>query len=85
MRVHAHACVYVCVNSVGCASACADLESFARGGPTLTTFFDGGKRIQIVLKAGYYRPASEMPNAGLVALSFFRGSGLVLLRNSIFL
>ena len=39
--------------------ACADPESFARGGPTLTTFFFvlffvRGERIQIELKAGIH-------------------------------
>ena len=58
---------------------CADLESFARGGPTLTTFFIREKRIQIALEAGHHRSNSETPfkwrandgptlNAGLVAL-----------------
>ena len=44
---------------------CADPESFARGGPTVTTFllfsFYEGKRIKIALKAGHHRPASETP------------------------
>ena len=46
-----------------CAGPCADPECFVRGGPTLTTFFFSmrGKRIQIALKAGHHRPASEMP------------------------
>ena len=77
--------------------SCADPDSFARCGPTLTTFFfvfflvDEG-RIQIPLSAGHHRPASETPfrwradvgptlNAGLVA----RGPGPVLLRKPIFL
>ena len=43
---------------------CANPESFARGGPTF--FFFGflisrGKRIQIALKAGHHRLASETP------------------------
>ena len=56
-------------------------RSFARGGPTFCLI--RGKRIQIALKAGHYRPASETPfkwrfarepmndpllNAGLAAL-----------------
>ena len=50
--------------------SCADPESFARGGPTLRTFFFSfsfffflmrGKKIQITLKAGHHRPASETP------------------------
>ena len=48
--------------------ACADPESFVRGGPTLTTFFSffffsliRGGRIQIPLLAGHHRPASETP------------------------
>ena len=50
-------------------NACADPESFVRGGSTLTTFFfnffifylmRGGGRIQIPLKVGHHRPASEM-------------------------
>ena len=43
-----------------------------------------GERIKISLKAGLYRPASDMPlplNAGLVS----RGSGPVLLKKTIFL
>ena len=42
-------------------TACADPERFARGGPTLTTFFlyfMRGERIQIPVKAGHHRPAS---------------------------
>ena len=31
--------------------ACADPENFARGGPTLTDFFNEGEWIQIPLKA----------------------------------
>ena len=43
---------------------CADPESFARGGPILTTlffffFFRRGVRIRIALKEGHHRPASE--------------------------
>ena len=46
--------------------SCADPESFARGGPTLTGFvflffFVWGERIQIALKADHHRPASKMP------------------------
>ena len=36
---------------------CADPESFARGGPTLTIFF----WMQIALKRGHHGPASETP------------------------
>ena len=36
-----------------------------------------GNRIQIALKAGHHRPASETLNAGLVALWFFNRSGPV--------
>ena len=40
---------------------CADPESFARGGPTLTgfillLFFDDGREIQRALKAGHHGP-----------------------------
>ena len=75
-------------------SAWADPESFARGGPILTTFFFlmRGKRIQITLKAGHplQRNAGgpmmgTTLNAGLVALWIFMGSRPVLLRNPIFL
>ena len=64
--------------------SCVDLESFVRGGPTLTTIFfylvDGMVRgIEMPLKVDHHRPASETPfrwradngpqlNAGLVAL-----------------
>ena len=62
--------------------ACADPESFVRGGPTLTTFFFSlmrGGRVQIPLIAGNQRNAILMAfrwraddgptvNAGLVAL-----------------
>ena len=44
--------------------SCADPESSARGGPTLTMFFSSdneGERIQIPLKVGHHRPASKMP------------------------
>ena len=41
--------------------ACADTESFANGGPTLTFFCVRGGRIQMALKAGHHRPASETP------------------------
>ena len=40
---------------------CADPGSFARGGPTLTTFFMREKRIQIALKVGHHLPTSETP------------------------
>ena len=42
-------------------TTCADLESVVRGGPTLPMFSGEGERIQIPLKAGQYRPASETP------------------------
>ena len=51
---------------------CPHIESFVRGGQTLTTFFpwlmrEG--RFQIPLKAGHHWPACNTPlNAGLVAL-----------------
>ena len=65
---------------------------------TLRTFFKG-ERIQISLKGGHHRPASETPLNGvslacrwwpnvecwLGRFENFRGSGPVLLRNSIFL
>ena len=37
---------------------CADPEFFARGGPTLV-LDDEGERIQMPLKMGHHRPASE--------------------------
>ena len=57
--------------------SCADPESFVRGGPTLQHwqyFFRGG-RIQIPLKAGQHRPASETPFNSLIALRIVRISG----------
>ena len=46
-------------------AACADLESFARGGPTPKTFFvclvNEAERIQIPLKVGHHRPVRETP------------------------
>ena len=39
-----------------------DLESFVRGGQNLTLFcfkLTRGERIQLLLKAGHYRPTSE--------------------------
>ena len=51
--------------------ACADPESFVRGGPTLTSFvffcfcfffvdgMEGGSKLP--LKVGHHRPASETP------------------------
>ena len=46
--------------------ACADPESFVRGGPTLTFYFCflflmRGGRIQIPLLADHQRPASKTP------------------------
>ena len=44
--------------------SCTDPESFARGGSALTTFFfpdNEGERIQIPLKLGHHRAASETP------------------------
>ena len=69
--------------------AYADPESFASGGPTLTTFFFcliRGERIQIPLEAGHYRSAIEngvspacwwWPNieSWLGSFVFFQGSG----------
>ena len=49
--------------------ACADPESFARGG---STFLIRGKRIQIALKAGHHRLASETPLKWRFALMAFR-------------
>ena len=42
-------------------SACADPESFARGGPTLNFFFKlmGGERIQIPQYTGQHRPPAK--------------------------
>ena len=52
-----------------------DPESFARGVPTRTPFFEEGRedpneRIQIPLEAGHHRRADDGPtlHAGLVAL-----------------
>ena len=51
-------------------NTCADPESFFRGGPTLTSFFFAFffsfffkflEGLQIPLKAGHHRPASETP------------------------
>ena len=46
-------------------AACADPESFVRGGPTQTTFFGlflmMGERIQIALKVDHHRPAIKVP------------------------
>ena len=55
-----HCCIHiVCyIDVMYSETACADPESFARGGPI---FFIRGKRIQIALKADHHRPASEMP------------------------
>ena len=41
--------------------------NFSRGDPTQTLFFFfiKGKRIQIALKAGHHRPASETPLNGV--------------------
>ena len=41
-------------------TTCTDPESFIRGGSTFSKFMRG-KRIQIAIKAGHYRPASETP------------------------
>ena len=63
---------------------CADPESYARGGPTLTDFFsvDEGRGDQHTNIGG---PSSVHNGptlyAGLVALLFLRRSGPVLLRN----
>ena len=50
---------------------CADPESFVRRGATLTFFlfsFFRGERIQLSLKAGHHRPASEAPFINGVSL-----------------
>ena len=49
--------------SVHMCRPCADPETFARGGPTLQTcfFFLRGEMIQVPLKAGHHRSASETP------------------------
>ena len=58
-----------------------DLESFVRGGPTLTTFFF----VFCLRFAGVPMMAQHLTfNAGLVALQFFRRSGPVLVRNPIY-
>ena len=49
------------VKMVGRFVSFADPESSVLGGPTLTTFFMRGERIQIALKDDHYRPASETP------------------------
>ena len=84
---------------------CADPESYVRGGPTLQLWqrfffsFFLGERIQISLKSGHHRPASETPfkwrfagcrrwpnvECWLGSFENLRGSGPVLLRYSIFL
>ena len=48
-------------------NTCTDPESFAREGPTLTSFFLNsfflmrGERIQMSLKEGHHRPTSKTP------------------------
>ena len=54
------------VSSIRYNLVCADPETFVRGGTTLTTFcfffmLMRGEMIQIPLKAGKHRPASETP------------------------
>ena len=50
-----------------CYDACADPESFVRGGPTLTFFVCfvfsrvDGERIEMPLKVGHHWPAREIP------------------------
>ena len=52
--------INACQNHCWC--SCEDPESFVRGGPTLTFFWlMRGDRIQIPLKSGHHRPASEAP------------------------
>ena len=51
----------VSVLSEGRVSSCADKESFAREVHFFFFFFDKGKEVQIALKAGHHRPASETP------------------------
>ena len=55
-----HCCIHIVsyIDVMYAKTACADPERFARGGPT---FFIRGKRIQIALNTGHYRPASETP------------------------
>ena len=76
--------------------ACADPESFARGVQLWRGFSDNeGERIQIPLKLGHHRPASETPFKWRLAGGqimaehwmlawFFRGSGPVLLKTLYF-
>ena len=69
IKVCVRACVFVCV-----CVACADPESFARGGPTqlskqgfyLFSFvFMRGGGIQKTIIAGHYRSASKTPFNGV--------------------
>ena len=64
--------IWVGILSVQKSCFTAGLESFVRGGPTLTgfcycffflffSFFMRGERIQIALKVGHHQPASKMP------------------------
>ena len=70
---------------------CADPGSFVRGSPNLTGVFlvdwrmDPNTSIVGQLLARWRADDGTTLNAGLVALLFFRGSGPVLLRNSIVL
>ena len=71
---------------------CADLESFDRGGPALTTFFfsswgEGGSNYHYKRAITFRWRADDDPtlNAGLVVFWFLRGFAPVLLRNPIFL
>ena len=95
----------LCMLSIACPNVYIDETFFPRFHSdliwirTLTTFFIfffKGERIQISLKAGQHRPASETPLNGvslacpwwpnvecwLGSFESFRGSGPVLLRNS---
>ena len=65
--------------------ACADPESFIRGGPTFQFFSWWGERGSKYhfISMLFCCQSNDGPtvNAGMVALWFFRGSGPVLLRN----
>ena len=63
------ACLFCIELSIYWFFSCADPESFIRGGPTLPHWLQfRGERIQIPLKAGQHRPASETPFNRLIAL-----------------
>ena len=56
MLLNIRALPYAALLKASYHKVCANPEIFARGD---LTFFNNGKRIQIALKAGYHRPASE--------------------------